>query len=249
MNHLLFVFVFSGALMATSCAGEPAPSAVLAKAVAAHGGEENINKSRGVILKGSGSNDAIPDSKVTVEEFVESPKRWKRITTGIHDGERRVSTLLFIDGKLWEWEEGEPARENKVDDMAGSQFGVLSILIESQGKDAKHTRLKATSIEGKRAVGIRVNAPHILGDYYFDAKSWLLLASEFLWKAGDGKERQMRTVFGDYKEHDGVHLPHRRTTHFKTPDADDWQLLTEFNITSLRIVDKLPDNTFVLPGK
>jgi hypothetical protein len=196
------------------------------------------------MLKGKSDNfDA------TQEETFDLPKRWKRVTVGIVNGERKVGFSLSIDGRFYEWEEVGEVRQTKNETGAKPYFGVLALLVDLTEENVKLSPLANKEINNQPSVGFRAAWDRGTGDYYFDKRTGLLVQTNFKWQPEPGKEFESKVVFGDYKEVDGVKLPHRRTSYIYGKDAKDLVFMDDFNVTEVRILDTIPNDVFSLPKK
>jgi hypothetical protein len=245
--RFLFVSIgiFLGLPMFASCQNAPEPRILLKKAIAAHGGEKNITKPRVGMLKGT--NNKKGDLEITQEEVFDLPKQWKRVTTGAFEGQRRTSFDLMIEGKFWEWENGEQARQTENQRGAQPYFAVATVLLDLTGEKVKLSLLEKKKFNDRSAFGLRAAWDGGGADYYFDTTSELLIESSFIWRGDPGKEFESKTLFGDYKEIDGIKLPHRRSTYIKRGEAKEYVLVSDFVVTEVRILNKLPDDAFSLP--
>ena len=224
-------------------AQSPEPRSILEKAIEAHGGAKNIGKNRMGTIKGKTEGKGI---EITQEETFDLPKRWKRITSATLDGKRRVSFDVMIGAKHWQWDEGEKPQEVQNRANAQAYFSSLSVLLDLAQEKVKLSRLQKTKVNGESAAGLRATQSE--SDYYFDEKTGLLVESKFKFQY-DGKDLVAKTVYSDYKEHDGVKLPRRRTTYMRGGDFKDFVLTTDFVVTEVTIVDTIADELFALPGR
>src|ERR1700736_3583230 len=104
----------------------PEPRSILEKAIEAHGGAKNIGKSRMGTLKGKTQGG----DEMTMEETFDLPKRWKRVTSGIINGKRRVAFTLMIEGNLWQWDEGMKPQQTPNLENAQAYFTGVSVLLD-----------------------------------------------------------------------------------------------------------------------
>lgn len=242
-SGVMCIFAFPALV---SCQPLPEPQSILKKAIAAHGGKKNITKPRMGVLKGISKAEG---PEISQEETFDLPKRWKRVTTGTFEGERKVSFNLMIQEKLWQWEEGAEAQPARNQAGAKSHFAAIEVLLDLTDEKVKLSPLKRITVNNQSAIGFRAVWDGGTADYYFDEKTELLLQSRFGWQPERGIELESKTVFGEYKEIDGVKFPHRRTSYIKGGNFKDYVLLSDFTITEVKFVDSIPDNAFSLPKK
>jgi hypothetical protein len=228
-----------------SCQPVPEPQSILKKAIAAHGGENNISKPRIGVLRAS--SKTAGNREHSSEDTFDLPKRWKRVTTKTVLGKKTSYYTLMAEGKLWEWDDGAPVRP--VENQAGSQphFGVLMVLLQLKSGKVKLSPLKKIDVEDRAAIGFRAAWDGQTADYYFNEETGMLAQWTNIWEPQPGKVFDAKTVFGDYKEIDGIKLPYRRTCYVKGGEFTDYEFLLEVNVSEVKILDKVPEEAFVLP--
>jgi hypothetical protein len=231
-----------GSAALISCQESPEPRSILTKAIAAHGGEKNIAKPRRGVLKGIQSKNSYSDEMTLVDTF-DLPKQWKKVGDVKFKGQRTITTLLAVDGKFWSWKEGAEPQARQDDGGVKPYIGNLSTLINLVGDGVKLSPLKEIKINDMPAVGFRASWDGGKADYYFDKGKGLLLAID------RKMPPESRMVWSDYKEMDGLQLPHKVSTYKRTDDSEDYVLVDEFAVTEIRFLDDLPDGAFSLPKK
>jgi outer membrane lipoprotein-sorting protein len=121
----------------------------------------------------------------------------------------------------------------------------LTRLVKLRDKEYKLSPLGEAKVEGKDAVGIRVeHKDHRDVSLYFDKKDGLLLKTETRAKdpmAGD-KEFTAETFYGDYKKVDGTPVAHKITV------KRDGKPFVESEASDVKLAEKLDDSTFEKPG-
>jgi hypothetical protein len=186
-----------------ACQTSPEPRKILNAAIDAHGGEKNIKKPRKCTLTATSKKG---DSEITTEEKFDLPNRWKRTTSAVIEGKKRVAFGLFADGKLWQWEEGgDPVQSEG--GVAQPSLGVLDFLLDLTADKVKLSYLGKKRVNGLPARGIRAEWEGGGGDYFFDEKTALLCEANLLWEIRPGTRAKSRTVFGDFKDFDGLKFP------------------------------------------
>jgi hypothetical protein len=235
------VLLFGSAAL-VSCQGNPEPASILTKAIAAHGGEKSITKHRIAVLSGKLNKNRSSD-ETTVVETIDLPMRWKRVTDVKSNGQRTITNLLMVEGKFWEWKESAEPREKQGDSAVKPYFETLHTVLNLAGDGVKLSPLDGIKVNDSPAVGFRAAWDGGTGDYYFEKAKGLLIRSD------RKMSPESRRVWGDYKEIDGVQLPHKVSSYVKSRDSDDFALFDEFVVTDVRILDKLPEDAFSLPKK
>ena len=234
--------------MFVACQPSPEPRSILDKAILAHGGEEKIMKPRAGIIRTKESRGTKGD-ETTIEEMFDLPKRWKRVVTTLEKGQRTTINLLVVDGEVWTWEVGRDVLKTKDDGRIYPTFRKGSALIGLKSEKVKLSPIKKVSVDGQLASGFRASWDGGTADYYFDDKSGLLVQSMYKVMPKPGEELQAKVVLSNYKEIDGVQVAHRSTTYLKGGQLEDFTLITEFTLTEVIILDKLPDDAITLPKK
>lgn len=234
------------AWLSVSNGQSPEPRSILERAIEAHGGARNISKPRIGTLKGKSEGEG---PEITQEETFDLPKRWKRITSATVDGKQRVAFTLMVDGKLWQWDDGMAPQESPNLMNAQPYFACVSGLLDLTPATVKLSPVRKTKVNGESAVGFNASWDRFAGDFYFSEKTGLLLQATFTVRFNDGKDRETKTVFSDYKDDDGVMLARRRMTYIKGGTFRDFVLLSDHVVTELRILSTIPNEMFTLPGK
>jgi len=216
----------------------------LDKAISAHGGKKNLGNPRKGILKGKGVKEDF-----TSEEIFDLPNQWKRTNATLIDGKKSVGFVVMRDGRAWEWQQGDDrAREMKDKGEVGPYIGIVTALLELCEENTKLSVLEETKVLGGPAVRLRTKRNGKRRDYYFDKRTDLMVQVDFRWQPVPGKEFDTRTEFRNYKEVDGLQLPHRQTTYIKLDGSEDYELLSDYLITEVNILEKLPEGAFDMPG-
>src|SRR5262245_62414486 len=206
MRKLLYLVPVAGAvgflLYSWYFASEGSHS-LLARAITAHGGEANLDKSRIGIIKGTGKKAGdhflIP---YTWEEAFDSPGRFKRVSKR---GLVQTSTMteLFRDGKVWGWiDDQKPMVRNAEQPPYLCIAFLLGQLVKIHEENIPLRSLGEVSLLDRPAVGIEANSK-VWGkvELYFDKESYLLLKLHKKLEGPDGSEGAMETICSGYKDH------------------------------------------------
>jgi hypothetical protein len=194
--------------------------AILAKAVAAHGGKK-LATAKGLRYKWT-SSVGEDDSKVvtTSERWVEFPDR----VLGVSEttiGKVRRDASSGHDGKVAWLKAGGKVKKLNADaakSLRATIFPdrVLSLLI-TQERDIKLSLVGEAKVLDRPAVGVRLerkNATDV--NLYFDKKSGLMVKAEWRGKDPEVTEVTEERFFAEYKkskESAGVKYPSRVTVH------------------------------------
>jgi hypothetical protein len=228
--------------------------AVIAKAIQAHGGAENLNKYRALRMQFKGQRyhkgEAIA---FTGDSAFQLPDRLRVELDTVALGKRHkiVQVLngdkgwVSVDGKTQNMDRGLLAqiREQLYTDE-------VTRLTPLNNKEFKLTLLDEKKIAGRDAVGVRVEhkdrRPISL---YFDKANGLLLKSETRVRSetratrlGERhSEAAQDTYFEDYKKVNGMQVAH------KTRVQREGQPFLEAQATDVKVAEKLPAGIFEKP--
>lgn len=246
--HLLIVFflvlLVGGVLLLSEYLGQsPDPLIVLEQAIAAHGGEKEIDKPRIGILRATSKGDA-GDSEI--EELFDLPGRWRKKMVSTKEGRKHTSFGLVFDDQAWKWELGGKAK--KVDRGQVASLADFSILLDLHQMDIKLESLRQTRVQGESASGFRAHWGDGTVDYYFDKKVGLLAQNIATVRSDRMKgPLEVRTAFSDYRDLDGVKFPYRRTSYVSPKESPKLVVVTEMVITEVRFLDAVPRGAFDIP--
>ena len=252
MRKLLGVVCAAGLLAGGAVRADDAADvkAVLDKAIAAQGGADNLAKYKAVSMHIKGKlHGVIGDSvDVTGDIATQVPDRMRF---------EMAVTVMGMDFKFTQVLNGDKGwivLQDKVMDITKEQMaeakeqmhvGEVTRLVGLRDKAYKLSALGDAKVEGKDAVGIRVeHKDHRDVSLYFDKKTGLLLKTETRGKdpmAGD-KEFTAETFYDDYKKVDGHPVAHKVTV------KRDGKLFLESENSDVKVSEKLDDSTFERPG-
>jgi hypothetical protein len=248
----LFFFVFLTQPTPAADEDQAKAEAVLAKAIKAHGGEENLRKLELTTLELVG--EAILDGKVIgFKDLVHrhGPDRIRRETEYSHAGEVN-KTVRVMCGDIGWYSEGEiitdlgDADYAEEKDTAHTEWGALR-LYPFREKGYRLTLLGEVEIDGKAAVGIKVtHKDHRDLGLYFDKGTTLLLKLEDEPKDMNHfpyKRVVRETFLSDYREVNNIQRAYKMTV--KTGG----ELFLKQEVTGFKIVEKLDENKFAKPEK
>jgi RNA polymerase sigma factor (sigma-70 family) len=192
--------------------------ALIANVLAAHGGEDKLNKLQFTMTVKHSNGE-------TQHYFVRPPKNFRWETTHPDRTGKRI-VILFPEGRRW-WTK-EPNGEAKEFILLGVEppmafwldyvkfFGPRQVL---RLKDADHrvTLLdEEIKIDGRPAVGVQVTGPRFNQTMYFDKKTHLLL------KCG-------HITYSDYKTFDGIPVARREHDGHFEPEVTDFRAVDKFD--------------------
>jgi len=215
--------------------------AIVEKAIKAIGGADKVAKHQAVTFEEKGTyygmGDGLPyTSKVSLQY----PGQFRMEIQG-------VFTIVLNGDKGWINAAGD-VKEMDKDQLAVQQFdnkaGWIMSLAPLTDKAFNLKKLPDAKVDGKDLNVVLVSRK----DYpevklYFDAKSSLLVKSEYKTKSADlqFKEVTMETMVSDYRVVDGVNTPH------KTVMKRDGKQFVESETTSYKADGKLDASVFAQP--
>ncbi len=261
-----FVTVFLGAVALThatgaiypSWAAEPTPAAsgeankaqaIIARAIAAQGGEANLAKQRITRMKGTFrrfGDDEQASPYVSFEQVTQLPDRLKNSQKVEIDGQKQSMTIVVKGDKGWTSVNGQVDDINEAmlasakEDLYVDQ---VSSLLPLKGTKYQLSVLAEVTVNGKPAVGVKVAArgrPDVR--LYFDKESMLLVKRVQRVSDGIGGQVTQEEFFSEYKETDKVKLPRKLMT------LADGKKISEGSITEIQFLPKIEDKEFDKPG-
>jgi len=202
--------------------------ALIAKVLAAHGGEDKLNKLQFTMTVKHSNGE-------TIQYFVQPPKH-SRLETQRRGSMTKEICILLPAGRMW-W------RKNPNGEVAPVFYTGLELPVEFnldhyvrffgprqvlRLKDADHrvTLLEEEAkIDGRAAVGVEVAGPQFKDRMYFDKETHLLVKSPAAWYlAGQGA-----VTYSDYKKFDGIPIPLREHDGYLEPEVTDFRAVEKFD--------------------
>jgi hypothetical protein len=221
--------------------------AIVAKAVAAQGGEEKLAKIRAgrSKLKGTLFADGR-EIAFTGEEMFQLPGQVK-IVLNLKNTPAGQTVVEVIDGdKGWISINGK-ATEADADALARMKQQVylsrviwLTPLLKD--KEFELTTLKETKVNDKPALAVKVASKGQKEvSLYFDKESGLLVKLDYPTKNNLGRDVTQEDNFSNYAEVGGVKLPK------KSVAFQDGKKLMELEVTEAQFPDSIPAREFAKP--
>jgi hypothetical protein len=212
---------------------------IVAQAIKAHGGD-NLEKMKGSITKTKGK---LLDLEYTTETYLQLPDRTRTVA------ESKLGKFVQILNGDKGWVKlGDLSREcvkEEMDEMReqlnAAQIAHLYVLTD---REYKLSPLGEEKIDDRSAVGVRVEHKGFRDIHlYFDKETNLLLKVETRIKdpLRGGEEVAAETVYGDYKNIDGVMTWHKITIKY------DGKTYIEGEVTETKYSEKLEDSVFDKP--
>lgn len=206
--------------VAAPAAAADDPKAVIAKAVAAHGGAAAVDKYAGqrAEFKGTVSLGGM-DAEMT-GRFVRAFPDKERLTATLTVGGMEVPLVQVTDGKTArQTVAGNPVPQDDgrtADARLGTYSALLAARLTPLLKAGGPFTLKpgpAATVDDRPAVGVVVeHAAYKPITLHFDTATGRLVKLTRPGRDADGNEVERETVFADHKAVNGVLLPHTVTT-------------------------------------
>lgn len=213
---------------------------VLAQAMKAHGGAENLAKLKASVIKIKGK---LLDVEYTAEASTRMPDRSR--TTAESKLGKFVQVLNSDKGwiKLNELSK-ECSKEELAEMKEQLNATCIAHLAVLSDKEYKLSPLGEEVVEGHLAVGMRVERRGYREvRLYFDKDNNLLVKMQTRIKdpLRGGQEFIAETLYGDYRDVDGLMTAHRYTIKY------DGKVYNEGEITSATFTENLDDSIFSNP--
>jgi outer membrane lipoprotein-sorting protein len=221
---------------------------VIAKAIKAHGGEDNLTKYKGSAAKSKGKFYALGEGQDYTGEFsIQLPNRI-RTEVQFKIGDQDVMFLQIVDGnKGWRKivDKTDELGKDEIDE-AKEQMNAANIahLICLKDKEYKLSPLGEVKVGDRPAIGIRVERKGYRDvSLFFDKDKYLLLQMETRGKdfQRGGEEYTATNRYDDYKEVEGMMVAHKVTI------KHDGKLFVEGESTDVKLSEKLDDSLFEKP--
>jgi hypothetical protein len=250
MRHVRIALLALGTALAVSVAAraddDAAARALVAKAIAAQGGEEKLTKHPASIskMKGNfhGMGEAIP---FTGEITVQGADRMK-LVIDVEAGGQKFKVVNVLQGDKGWTKFGDAVKEMDKDELAEAKeqayAGWVATLVPLKDKAFTLASIGEVEIEKKPALGVKVTSKdHRVVDLFFDKATGHLVKSETRVKDDGGQEVNEETFFGEYKAMDGLNVSMKFTV------KRDGKLYLEGELTEVQFADKQDDSVFGKP--
>ena len=213
---------------------------IIASAMKAHGGAENLEKLKASVVTTKGK---LLDLQYSTETSVQLPDRSRTAA------ESKLGKFVqVLNGDKGWIKLGELSRECGKEELAEMKeqlnAACIAHLTVLADKDYKLSPLGEEIINGRLTVGIRVERKRYREvSLYFDKENYLLLKMQTRIKdpLRGGQEFIAETLYDDYKEVDGCMTAHKFTIKY------DGKVYNEGEATEVKFAEKLSDNVFERP--
>lgn len=221
---------------------------VIAKAIKAQGGEENLTKYKGVITKSKGKVYAFGDGAEYTGEFALQLPNRMRVEVQSKFGDQAFTFLQILDGN-----KGWIKVNDKTEDINGDTLAEekeklnaanITHLVCLKDKEYKLSTLGEVKIGDRPAIGIRVERKGYRDvSLFFDKDKHWLLQMETRGKDAQrgGEEYTATNRYDDYKKVEGMMVAHKVTI------KHDGKPFVESETTEVTLSEKLDDSLFEKP--
>jgi outer membrane lipoprotein-sorting protein len=222
--------------------------ALLAKAITAHGGADNLKKYTGSTMRGTGKVAVMgqmleftttasyqePDKVRSEVEFEFAGKKYTILQ--VVNGDKG---WYVFDGKTTEFTKEQ--QEQIQESLDRSRISRLTPLLD---KAYTLSPLGEIKVDAKAAVGIRAERKDFAGaNLYFDKQGGMLVKSEMqMTHPGDPTQKiNGETFYSDYRKIEGLMVPHKIVV------KSDGKTILEIDFSEVTLATKLDDNLFAKP--
>jgi outer membrane lipoprotein-sorting protein len=223
------------------------PKDLIAKAIKATGGEENLAKFKVHTFKDKGKFYGMGTGVDYTGEFaIQHPDKMRMKSEGT--GDAKFTFLQVVNGeKVWTKINDMKLPVDK-DQAAEAQeamyVGSVATLLPLKDKSYQLAPLGEVKVGGKPAVGVRVSHKgHRDVNLFFDKDKGLLVKTETVVKDPmmGNKELTQETLYSDYKAVKGTQMPR------KVLINRDGKKFIESEVTEIDLLEKIDDSTFGEP--
>jgi hypothetical protein len=227
-----------------NCVQADEATAVLERAIQAHGGAERLERTKRGHIKAEWKGQSLGNTlQMTWEVTFDLPKRYKRKMVGTKGGKALDGESAVMGTKGWSRQGQDPPQEDTavmVHPLEDHWHAILAQLLHLRSKDTELKILAEETKGGRRLVGIRFASPRAAADLYFDKTTGLLARRQ--WPLPHPFFNADTILYGDYREVGGVHYPmHWEGTLNNTSSLD-------IRIISLDFLDKIDESAFAKPA-
>jgi outer membrane lipoprotein-sorting protein len=213
---------------------------IVARAIKAHGGAENLQKFRASIAKSKGK---LLELDYTAETSLQMPDRSRTVA----ESKLGKFTQILNGDRGW-LKFGEVSKECSKEELAEMKEQLNATLITHlmvlNDKDYKLSALGEEKIDDRPAIGVRVEHKGFRDvSLYFDKDSGVLLKMQTRLRdpLRGGEECTAETLYSDYKEVEGVLTAHKFTILY------DGKPYTDGEISEVKLSEELDDKMFERP--
>jgi hypothetical protein len=220
-------------------------TAIIDKAIKAHGGAEKVAKERATRSKSKGTLELGGGLNFTQETVLQGGK-FKEVIVLDVNGKEVVVTTVFDGAKGWiKTGDNEMEVDGKLlDALKEASYAIrVNRLVFLKDKSVEMSALGEIKVNDKPAVGVKVTSKgHKDVDLFFDKKSGLLV--KVVKSALDGMTMQdvsEERIIQEYQEVDGMQVPKKVLVN------RDGKKFMELEVLEIKHPDKVDDSEFAKP--
>jgi outer membrane lipoprotein-sorting protein len=183
--------------------------ALVEEAIKAKGGEARLIELQAAVWKSRGTG---PERTTRATLYGQLPDKFRLESERTTDGKTTRFVKVINGDRGWAVEGGK-VRALTAEEMAQTRETFYhkhldTTLLPLKDKEVELAGLDESTVEGRRALGLRVRRPGRPDlKLYFDKETKLLLKSEMTTKGREGgKGTRLEYVYGDYQDFDGIKL-------------------------------------------
>jgi hypothetical protein len=212
---------------------------IIARAIKAHGGAENLEKFKGSIANTKGK---LLDLEYIAEAAIQLPDCSRTAA------ESKLGKFLqILNGDKGWIKIGELGKECNKEELAEMREQLNAVRISHltvlSDKEYKLSPLGEENVDDRPAVGVRVEHKGFRDvSLFFDKENSLLLKMQTRIKDPlRGEEFTAETLYSDYKNVDGLMIAHKFTIKY------EGKVYNEGEITEVKLAEKLDESMFEKP--
>lgn len=221
---------------------------VVARAIKAQGGIDNLTKLKANVSKEKGKYYGMGEGiDFTSESSLQLPDRF-RVEVKSKIGDQEFTFIQVINGKKGWIKLGDKTEEMDKEMLAEAKEEMnvanISQLVCLKDKEFKLSPLGEVKVGDRPAIGVRVEHKGFRDvSLFFDKEKGLLLKSETRVKdlMRGGEEYTSTTLYDDYKKAEGMMVAHKIT--IKRDDKP----FVDGELTEVKISEKIDDSVFEKP--
>jgi len=243
---LAFAVVLSAAV--TARADDADAKAIVDKALRAHGGADTLAKFPANTSKFKGTVHTMGQAFPFTGEVATQGADRVKVDFEAEAGGMKFRFVSVVSGdKGWIKAPNAQTKEMDKDELAEAKeqahAGWVESLVPLTGKGLTLAKIGEVEVDKRPALGVKVSGKGRRDvDLYFDKETGLLVKAESRVKdEGSGQEVTQETLYGDYKDVQGVKYAMKITV------KRDGKPYVEGEVTDVEVAEKLDDGVFAKP--
>jgi hypothetical protein len=230
-------------------AQDTAVTAIIQKAIKAHGGEEALNKYKAGTSRSKGRLEVGTGLDFTQEMTYQLPNQFKEVLEIDVDGKKIPAVTVFNGEKGWVVVNGQ---FQDIDDKlltelkeAGNLMRASRLTTLLQDRAFKLSSVGEAKVNGRAALGVRVESKGFRDvNLYFDKDTGLLLKTERrALDVASGQEVNEERVVVEYQKLEGMQSPKKVVVN------RDGKKFMEAEVLEVKLLEKVDPQSFAKPGQ